>query len=141
LGYVTEIDEDPVSFKGMGSEIQSKYPPILLRIQIGRVLLEGRFVVTDLLHSSPLLLGSDFSVKNKLWVAPYSDNSWFVNIGAIDKPLAKVPALITNKLTLCTKNELHFSPGEVKKIEIIFNCPKYENTFFTQYGCHPTVEE
>jgi hypothetical protein len=141
FGFVEELDEEPISFCGMGSEIQSKYPPIILKLQIGRVLLESRFVITDLLKSSPILLGSDFCIKNRLWVAPYSEDSWFVTVGPLDKPIAKVPALITNKLTLCSKAEFVFSPGEIKKIEVIFKGTQYAKEIYSEHGSHPTLKK
>ena len=75
------LDEPKTSFQGLGSSLESKHNTFLLDLQIGKSLFENRFVVCDNLKSSPILLGSDFSVKYKVSVTPYSDGSWMVNVG------------------------------------------------------------
>ena len=72
----------------------------MLDVQIGRVLLKGRFVITNQLSSSPLLLGTDFLTKNKVWISPYSNGKWFCCIGPSDKPLGKIEALQYTRLIL-----------------------------------------
>ena len=47
--------------------------------------------------------------------------------------------MITNKLVLCSKIESQFSPGEIKKIEIVIQGPTYSKEMFAEYGCHPTI--
>jgi hypothetical protein len=73
------LPEQPMTFQGLGSTIVSKYPPIMLYIQIGRIRTRNRFLVTSLLKSSPILLGTDFTVNNMVSVAPLRDNEWFFN--------------------------------------------------------------
>jgi hypothetical protein len=68
------LPEAPVTFSGMGSTVTSPYSPIELQIPIGRVQMPGRFIVTNLLTSSPILLGTDFTVKYKISVAPYTND-------------------------------------------------------------------
>ncbi len=109
--FVEILNEKPMSFRGLGSQLSSKYPPIILKLQIGRVILSGRFVVTDHLTSSNILLGTDFLTKNKVSVAPFQAG-WYCTIGPIDKPLGKVSAFITSKITLNTENEEIFEPFE-----------------------------
>jgi hypothetical protein len=75
LSELTEIKylpEAPVTFNGMGSTVTSPYSPIELQIQLGRVRMTGRFIVTNLLTSSPILLGTDFTVKFKISIAPHT---------------------------------------------------------------------
>ena len=87
-------------------------------VQIGRIKLKGRFIITDKLTSSPILLGSDFMIKNRVQTAPYSSGQWFCCIGPVDKPLGRVPTMITSKITLCNDNIECFEPFEIKKISV-----------------------
>jgi hypothetical protein len=67
------LKEKPVEFFGMGSTLTSDYPPVMLKVQIGRVAMRARFVITRELFTSPVLLGSDFLVKNKMSISLFSD--------------------------------------------------------------------
>ncbi len=118
LGPIEFLKEPPIKFKGMGSHLASKYSPIMLDVQIGRIKLKGRFIITDKLTSSPILLGSDFMIKNCVQTAPYSSGQWFCCIGPVDKPLGRVPTIITSKITLCNNNIECFEPFEIKKISV-----------------------
>jgi hypothetical protein len=99
---VEHLPEQPMTFQGLGSTIVSKYPQMMLYIHIGRIRTRNRFIVTSLLKSSPILLGTDFTVNNMVSVAPFRDNEWFVTIGSLDKPHGRVPAYITSKIGLCS---------------------------------------
>ncbi len=124
LNAMTEIKylpEEPVTFNGLGSTYTSPYSPIELQVQIGRVRMSGRFVVTSLLTSSPILLGTDFTVQYKISIAPYTGDQWFVTIGPLDDPQSKVPAFITNKISLCATRKLNFGPFEIKKVSVVSN--------------------
>ena len=57
------LQEPPTSFSGMGSKLKSSYPPIMLNVQVGSVVLKARFVVTDLLKSAKILLNFVFSLE------------------------------------------------------------------------------
>ncbi len=72
---VEHLPEQPMTFQGLGSTIVSKYPPIMLYIQIGRIRTRNRFIVTSLLKSSPILLGTDFTVNNMVSVALFGTTS------------------------------------------------------------------
>jgi hypothetical protein len=104
-GDIEILNEQKVLFSGIGSNLKSNYPPIMLKIQIGRVILEGRFVVTSLLTSSPILLGSDFLTKNKVSIGAFEDG-WYCTVGTYDKPLGRVSAFVSSKLTLSTSDDV-----------------------------------
>jgi hypothetical protein len=53
------LDESNPEYGGLGSELKSKYPPLYIDFQIGGAVLSGRFVVSDELKSSPVLIGTD----------------------------------------------------------------------------------
>ncbi len=80
---ITYINEPPTSFSGMGSQLKSEYPPIMLQVQIGNVICQARFIVTNHLKSSKILLGSDFLVKNHMSIGTINpeDHSWICTIG------------------------------------------------------------
>ena len=118
IAKITYLPGQPITFNGLGSEITSPHPSILLNVQIGRVSMKGTFVVTPLLTSSPVLLGTDFTVRYKLSVAPYTGDQWFVTVGPLDDPISKVPAFITNKVSLFASQKLHFQPFEIKKVTV-----------------------
>ncbi len=44
---IEHLPEQPMTFQGLGSTIVSKYPPIMLYIQIGRIRTRNRFIVTS----------------------------------------------------------------------------------------------
>jgi hypothetical protein len=73
-GPLEFLDENPLEFKGMGSDLSSKHPPVMLDLQIGRIMMRGRFIITEHLSTSPMLIGSDFMVKNQLSNSYYSNN-------------------------------------------------------------------
>jgi hypothetical protein len=112
-GPIEHLPEQPMTFQGLGSTIVSKYSPIMLYIQIGRIRTRNRFIVTSLLKSSPILLGTDFTVNNMVSIAPYPDGEWFVTIGSLEKPRGRVPAYITSKIGLCSLEDIDFTPFEI----------------------------
>ncbi len=69
------MPENSVSIEGLGSRIQTKFPPIMLNVQIGKVMLHGHFIITA------VLLGTDFCVRNSVSIAPFSSGSWSVHVG------------------------------------------------------------
>ena len=140
LSEIEYLSEEPLTFHGLGSTASSKYSPVVLTVQIGRIRMKGRFIVTNLLQSSPILLGTDFLMKNKVSVAPWSDREWFVTIGALDKPLGKVPAYITNRISLyCSKSSV-FKPFEIKKVSVSANLNGSSRELFLKNHCHKTVK-
>ena len=139
LGPLEILDEDPIAFEGLGSRIQTKFPPVMLALQIGRCTLRGRFIVTEHLSSSPVLLGTDFCVKNCISIAPYSSGSWFVHVGPIDQPIGKVQALVTNKIVLCSDSTVRFKPFEIKKIKVCYSVPQFESEFARDTPCYQTL--
>jgi hypothetical protein len=42
------LDEPPMQFSGLGSQLTSKFPPLFLQFKIGAVLLSGRFHVSSI---------------------------------------------------------------------------------------------
>ncbi len=137
---VEHLPEQPMTFQGLGSTIVSKYPPIMLYIQIGRIRTRNRFIVTSLLKSSPILLGTDFTGNNMVSVAPYRDGEWFVTIGSLDKPRGRVPAYITSKIGLCSPEDIDFSPFEIKKVCVSANLNGFNQELLEENKCHRTVE-
>jgi len=128
-GHIEFLDEDPVVFEGLGSRIKSKYPPFMMYVQIGRVELQGRFVVTEHLESSPVLLGTDFCINNSVSVGPYQNKTWYVHVGPIDAPLGKIEAIVSNKITLSNTNHESFLPFETKKIKVACQLSDFESGF------------
>jgi hypothetical protein len=102
----------------MGSSLSSDYPPVMLNVQIGRVAMKARFVVTKDLYTSPVLLGSDFLVRNKMSVSHFSDGHWWDSIGKVDNPIGRVRCLVTHKITLSSVNNVTVLPFTCHKIRI-----------------------
>jgi hypothetical protein len=140
LGPLEVLPEDPVSFEGLGSRIQTKFLPIMLNVQIGKVLLRDRFIVTEHLSSSALLSGTDFFIRNSVSIAPHSSGSWFVHVGPIDNPIGKVQALVTNKINLCSDRNLQYKPFEIKKITVSYKVPEYEAEFTRNTPCYSLLK-
>ena len=90
----------------------------MLNVQIGRVMMKGRFIITEHLNTSPVLIGSDFMVKNQLSNSFYSNNNWYCCIGPVDNPLGKVPTVVTSKICLTSQDEINFEPFECKRITL-----------------------
>jgi hypothetical protein len=99
-GSVTSLNELPTESSGLGTSLKGEYPPVTLTIQIGHCVLRAPFIVSEELTSSPLLIGSDFLVRNKISVAPHKDGRWWLYVGPIDDPFGVIPALVSNLLTL-----------------------------------------
>jgi hypothetical protein len=138
VGYLAE---PPVEFNGLNSTVTSKYSPILLTVQIGRCVMQNRFVVTDTLKRSPILLGSDFMIAHNMSVAPYKENEWFVTIGPLSEQISRVPAFITNKIQFNSKNEQVFGPFESKKISVVLDDNSYKRQLFKVYGCNNILKK
>jgi len=134
------INEPPLEFNGLASTVKSKYSPVMLNVQIGRVIMKNRFVVTDSLKSSPILLGSDFLMDNKVAVAPHENDKWYVTIGPLNDPTSKVPAFITNKIILSSKKGTFFTPFEIKRISVSGGATDTEKDHFKKFGSHIRVE-
>jgi hypothetical protein len=101
-GSVTSLNGQPTESSGLGSSLRGEYPPVILTIQIGHCVLRAPFIVSKELTSSPVLIGSDFLVKNEISVAPHKDGRWWLYVGPIDDPIGMTPALVSNQLTLCS---------------------------------------
>ncbi len=137
------LQEPPIKFKGMGSNLKSHYPPLMLNVQIGKVLLKGRFIISDHLKTSPLLLGSDFMLKNKVWVTPFSNGKWYCYIGHFDNPIGKTEAMITSKIILSTVDHVTLRPFECKKIKVELAddfLNKYLDPSFATCPLNPDIE-
>jgi len=134
------INEPPLEFNGLASRVKSKYSPVMLSVQIGRVIMKNRFVVTDSLKSSHILLGSDFLMDNKVAVAPHENDKWYVTIGPLNDPTSKVPAFITNKIILSSKKGTFFTPFEIKRISVSGGATDTEKDLFKKFGSHSRVE-
>ena len=110
----------------------------MLTVQIGRSIMKNRFIVTDTLKSSPILLGSDFMVNHDLSVSPYNEKDWYVTIGPLDNQISRVPAFVTNKIIFNTKESHEFEPFETKKISYLVNDGIYKKELFKVYGTDKT---
>ncbi len=138
------LNEKPIHFKGMGSSLKSNYPPLMLNLQIGKVLLRGRFIISDHLKTSPLLLGSDFMLKNRVWVTPFSNGKWYCYIGTYDNPIGKTEAMITSKIVLSTVDHVTLKPFETKRIRVEISdefLNKYFDPSFSDYSLNPVIEQ
>jgi hypothetical protein len=113
------LNEQPMEYSGLGTRLWSKYSPVILSIQIGHCVFRARFIVSRELTSSPVLIGSDFLVKNEISVAPHKDGRWWLYVGPIDDPLGMVPVQVSNQLTLSSGHEVDFAPLEVKRVRVI----------------------
>jgi hypothetical protein len=123
------LKEKPVEFFGMGSTLTSDYPPAMLKVQIGRVAMKARFVITKKLVTSPVLLGSDFLVKNKMSISLFSDGHWWVSIGPVDNPIGKIKCMLTHKITVMTNGDVTIPPSTCHKIRMKTN----SDETFTNY--------
>ena len=113
------LDEEPPSFKSLTGNVKSDHPPLKLNVQIGNVHMQGRFIVSPHLKSSEILLGSDFTVPNKISISAQSDDKWTLAIGPLDSPegpIGEVPVLITSKMSLNLKSNENFASLECKKV-------------------------
>ena len=98
------LNEKPPTFQGLGSYNISKYPPLKLEIQIGGVRLSGRFVVTNTLTTSYVLIGSDLMYKYSFNLISVGTNKYRVSIGY--PVCGSVPCIVnTNKVTLTNTNK------------------------------------
>jgi len=133
------LKEKPVEFFGMGSSLTSDYPPVMLKVQVGRVAMKARFIVTKDLFTSPVLLGSDFLVKNKMSISLFSDGHWWVSIGPVDNPIGKIRCLLTHKITVMTNGDVTIPPFTCHKIRVKTNSDEifsdYETNFFKPNDC------
>ena len=102
----------------MGSQLKSEYSPIMLQVQIGNVICQARFIVTNHLKSSKILLGSDFLVKNHMSIGAINpeDHSWICTIGT--PIIGKVKGKVINKISLTFGDNVYMAPNEVKRIEV-----------------------
>ena len=146
-------EKEPV-FEGMGgASLTSPYPPLILQIQIGKVIFLQRFAIIDNLRND-LLIGSDCMNNHNLSVAPFSNDQWCVTLGYVDAPLTRVKALVCNRVgqNIVTRVELKFEPFEIKEIEVPYTGTKKDNHIvvitphnFTHYpfkiSGHPQYEE
>jgi hypothetical protein len=73
-------------------------------------------------------------------VAPYSDDQWFVTIGNLDNPYTKVPAYITNKISLCNVKNLSFQPFEIKKVQVVAKRNGLSKELFNENPRHLSVK-
>ena len=118
---IVYLKEKPPTFKSLTGNVQSEYPPLRLNVQIGNVQMQGRFIVSPHLKSSEILLGSDFSVPNKISISAQSDNRWTLSIGPLDSPegpIGEVPVLITSKMSLNLNENENFSSLQCKKVSL-----------------------
>jgi hypothetical protein len=133
------LKEKPVEFFGMGSTLTSDYPPVMLKVQVGRVAMRARFIITKELFTSPVLLGSDFLVKNKMSISLFSDGHWWVSIGPVDNPIGKIKCLLTHKVTVMTNGDVIISPFTCHKIRVKTNSDElftnYESDIFKPNDC------
>ncbi len=106
-GLVAYTDTSGI-WKRLMMAISSKYPPIMFYIQIGRIWTRNRFIVTSLLKSSPILLGTDFTVNNIVSAALFRNNEWFVTIGSLDKPRGGFQLTLQVKLACAPPKMLIF---------------------------------
>ena len=114
----TFLPENPTSFGGIGAAgLIADTPPISVKYRIGGTILSGRFIVSNTLQSSPVLIGNDAILKyNISQVAvggkkdKYGMGKWVLRIG-FDPPSAEVPLFVTKKIT-------NLSSPNVNKIEL-----------------------
>jgi hypothetical protein len=118
-GGVMFLNEQPTEYSGLGSSLKSEYPPVMLSLQIGHCIIKARFIVSKELSSSPVLIGSDFLVKNEISVAPHGDGRWWLHVGPIDHPLGMIPVEVSDQLTFSSVHEVNFAPLEVKRVRVI----------------------
>jgi hypothetical protein len=91
------LDEPPMQFSGLGSQLTSKFPPLFLQFKIGAVLLSERFHVSKELTSSPVLIGTDVIDQYRLHFVPLNKRNWELRIGYENKILAAVPCKVVSK--------------------------------------------
>jgi hypothetical protein len=117
------LDEPPPKFSGMGSQLESNYPPVSLKFQIGGITMSGRFAVTSELTSSPILLGSDVMFKYDLSVIPVPEGGWRVQVGS--EPKGSVPCVVTRKIV---------------SDDPVIMCKKLDNDLFNDYELEELME-
>ena len=111
----TFLPENPTSFGGIGAAgLIADTPP---KYRIGGTILSGRFIVSNTLQSSPVLIGNDTILKYKISQVAVKgkkdkngNGTWVLRIG-FDPPSAEVPLYVTKKIT-------NLSSPEVNKIEL-----------------------
>ena len=103
-------NEPKTVFKGMGGgRLQSPIHPLQLTFQIGGAILSGRFVVTQALRTSDILLGSNIFYKYKFsLIAKENFDEYVLSIG--QPVVASVPVSVTVQKVqvLINKSEAEF---------------------------------
>ena len=100
-------------------EVEEFKCPIMLNVQVGSVVLKARFVVTDLLKSSKILLGTDFLIKNRIAIGAIGPkNTWECTVSPEGKVLTKISGKVTNKLSLELMENLTLAPCDVRKVAL-----------------------
>ena len=89
-------DEEPPRYHGMGGAIRSKYPPLILELQLGGTLISGRFVITSELKNVEILLGTDCFNKYAMSLVAQKTGGYKLNIGT--EPLGSVPCILVRKI-------------------------------------------
>jgi hypothetical protein len=103
------LNEAPTVFNGIGSNVVSDFPPFLAEIQIGRVLTQVKFIVTNHLSTSPCLLGTDFIFSHEVSLLK-NNNGYSLIIGDLTNKKSEVPVIISHKIINTTPN-LHTVPN------------------------------
>ena len=114
----------PETFKGMGGQlITALQPPLFLKVRIGHTVFTNTvFHVTKNLTTSDALLGTDFMYPQRIAAAPFEETdlkiNWYITVGPCNNPTEKVPAYISNKISVQSRGFHDFSPFEIKRIKV-----------------------
>ena len=122
----TPIEHRPfeeITVKGLGGYLKVMQPPVLLQLQIGNMVMNHKFLVTEELKRIDLLLGFDLLKAKRLTISPQPNGEMVLSIrDKQDKPLTQVKMEVTRGMDkLRLEKDEHLEGGETRMIEVCIN--------------------
>ena len=120
-----EIHEGNLTIKGIGSELEHSTPRVLIKLQIGKCTFVHKFLVTDYLEGTNLLLGLDLIKSKKLFIKPRENGDLILTVGDFEAPLTTVPlAMSAKSVSLKLQEDIDIQPLSCHKISIDISSKK-----------------
>ena len=114
-----EIHEGNLVIKGIGSELQHSTPRVLIKLQIGKCAFIHKFLVTDYLEETNMLIGLDMIKTKKLFIKPNKAGDLILTVGDFDTPLTTVPLVMSTKaVSLKLQQDIDIPPLSCHKVSI-----------------------
>ena len=114
-----EIHEGNLTIKGIGSELEHSTPRVLIKLQIGKCAFVHKFLVTDFLEETNLLLGLDLIKSKKLFIKPNESGDLILTVGDFDTPLTTVPLAMSAKtVNLKLQEDIQVPPLSCHRVTV-----------------------